>query len=206
MQFLSRILFSFILLALLASCAGKKIPVLCHTSCIQPYGAVLGVSSQEVKAYSNCQSQCLNPESSLFDGIYTGIKWQCVEYARRWLLIHKGAVYGDVETAADIWHEIDHLTDVATNKKIPLESFLNGSKHPPGVGDLLIYARALYNTGHVAVITNVDFEKGLIEVGEQNYSNDLWPDDYARTIKFIKNGENFWLLDGYLLGWKQIID
>ena len=206
MQILFRILLFFILLTLLSGCAGGKKPVLCHSNCIQPYGAVLGVSSQEVKAYSNCQSQCVNAESSMVDGVYTGIKWQCVEYARRWLLIHKSAVYGDVETAADIWHEVDHLTHVNTNKKIPLESYVNGSKHSPKVGDLLIYARVFYNTGHVAVITNIDFEKGVIEVGEQNYSNDLWPADYARTIQFIQNGENFWLLDGYLIGWKQIVD
>ena len=206
MQLFFRILFSFILLTLIAACAQKTIPILCHTNCIQPYGAVLGVSSQEVKAYSNCQSQCVNSDASMLDGVYTGIKWQCVEYARRWLLIHKGAVYGDVETAVDIWHEIDHLTHVVTNKKIPLQSHLNGSKHPPRVGDLLIYARAFYNTGHVAVITNVDFNKGVIEVGEQNYSNDLWPDDYARTIELIKKGDNYWLLDGYLIGWKQIVD
>jgi hypothetical protein len=50
----------------------------------------------------------------------------------------------------------------------------------------------------------VNHEKGFIEVGEQNYSNEPWPEDYARTIQLIKKGENYWLLDGYLLGWKHI--
>lgn len=204
MQLVVRILHGFILVTLLAACAGKNAQR-CHSNCMQPYGTVLGESS-EVKAYSNCQPECVSSDSSTVDGTYTGIKWQCVEYARRWLLVNRGAVYGDVETASDIWREIDHLTHVASKKKIPLESFLNGSPQAPGVGDLLIYASALYNTGHVAVITRVDYEKGVIEVGEQNYKNDVWPDDYARAIKFIKNGDNYWLLDGYLLGWKQIVD
>ena len=110
---------------------------------------------------------------------------------------------GDVDIAADIWDKIDHLTDVKTEKQIPLEARLNGSTQAPEVGDLLIYAKALYGTGHVAVVTGMDVKNGLIEVSEQNFSNESWPDDYARKITLIKKGGNYWLLDGYLLGWKH---
>jgi glutathionylspermidine amidase/synthetase len=184
--------------------AAKEIPVSCRAGCITPYGKVLGTSASGVEAYSNCQSKCKIFTPNKLKGVYTGIKWQCVEYARRWLLVNKGAVYGEVDTAADIWNKIDHLTHVATNKKLPLRSYLNGSKQSPQVGDLLIYARAYYDTGHVAVVTNVNHEKGVIEVGEQNYSNESWPGDYSRTIELIKKNDNYWLLDEYLLGWKHI--
>jgi glutathionylspermidine amidase/synthetase len=143
-------------------------------------------------------------EANTYDGVYTGIRWQCVEFARRWLLQQKGMVYGDVDTAADIWTKIDYLTEVASGNKIPLVSRVNGSTQAPNVGDLLIYAGAFYGTGHVAVITAIDNSKGLIEVGEQNYSNTSWHDDHARTIPFIKKANQYWLLDSYLLGWKQI--
>ncbi len=189
-----------------ADSPNREIPVACQTDCVAPYGKVLGVSTGGVEAYSNCQSNCVIFEPNKWKGTYTGIKWQCVEYARRWLLVHKGAVYGDVDIAADIWDKIDHLTHVASNRKIPLESHLNGSKQPPRVGDLLVYARAFYNTGHVAVVTDVDYENGVIEVGEQNYNNEPWPEDYARTIELITKGDNFWLLDAYLLGWKHVIN
>ena len=203
---LSFALLVFPLNATYADNAETEIPAACQTNCISPYGSVLGVSTGAVEAYSNCQSNCVIFEPNKWQGTYTGIKWQCVEYARRWLLVRKGAVYGDVDTAADIWDQIDHLTHVATNKKIPLESYLNGSIQPPRVGDLLIYARAFHNTGHVAVVTDADYEKGVIEVGEQNYNNEPWPEDYARTVEFIKKGDNYWLLDGYLLGWKHVKD
>ena len=199
-----RILISCIVLAIISGCTVREMPALCETECVQPYGVVLGTTTQDVKAYSNCQSKCVNYQPNRFNDVYTGVKWQCVEYARRWLLVNKGAVYGDVETAADIWDKIDHLTHVATKKKIPLESHLNGSTHAPMVGDLLIYARALYDTGHVAVIINIDHDNGIIEVGEQNYKNEFWPDNYSRKIKFIKDNNQFWVLDSYLLGWKQI--
>lgn len=201
-------LLSFAVLALAlnftyADIAEKGIPVECQTNCISPYGRVLGTSTGGVEAYSNCQSGCIIFEPNNWEDTYTGIKWQCVEYARRWLLVHKGAVYGDVDIAADIWDKVDNLTHVATDRILPLESHLNGSKQPPRVGDLLIYARAFHGTGHVAVVTDVDYEKGIVEVGEQNYENVPWQEDYARTIELVKKDDNYWLLDGYLLGWKH---
>ncbi|MGD8804016.1 MAG: hypothetical protein PVG12_12605, partial [Gammaproteobacteria bacterium] len=51
---------------------------------------------------------------------------------------------------------------------------------------------------------NVNYEKSVIEVAEQNYNNEPWQEDYARTIEFVNQGGNYWLLDGYLLGWKHI--
>ena len=181
----------------------QEIPVACQTGCKSPYGKVLGKSPRGIEAYSNCQSGCVIFEPNKWNGTYTGIKWQCVEYARRWLLINTGAVYGDVDIAADIWDRIDYLTDVKTNKQIPLEAHLNGSTQAPQVGDLLIYAKAFNGTGHVAVVTGMDVNNGLVEVSEQNFNNESWPDDYARKITFIKQDGKYWLLDGYLLGWKH---
>ncbi|MDH5473514.1 MAG: CHAP domain-containing protein [Gammaproteobacteria bacterium] len=205
---LSSKLFSSILLALILNTAFagniKELPVACNTNCISPYGTVLGVSKRGIEAYSNCNSGCVIFEPNNLKNTYTGIKWQCVEYARRWLLINKGAVYGDVDTAADIWDKINNLTDVNTNITLQLESHLNGSKQAPQVGDLLIYSKEFNNTGHVAVVLNVDYKNGFIEVGEQNYTNDLWPGNYARKIELIKKSDIYWLLDQYLLGWKHI--
>ena len=181
----------------------EEIPVACQTGCKSPYGKVLGKSPRGIEAYSNCQSGCVIFEPNKWNGTYTGIKWQCVEYARRWLLINTGAVYGDVDIAADIWDKIDYLTDVKTKQQIPLENLLNGSTQAPQVGDLLIYAKAFNGTGHVAVVTGMDVNNGIVEVSEQNFDNESWPDVYARKIMFIKQDENYWLLDGYLLGWKH---
>ena len=204
-----RHLFFILLLLPLANSAfandvNKQIPLACRTDCVSPYGQVLGADADSVKAYSNCQSNCVIFDPNKWHGTYTGIKWQCVEYARRWLLVHKGMVFGDVDVAADIWNKIDHLTRVDTKKQIPLKSFLNGSTQAPRVGDLLIYARAFYGTGHVAVVTEVNLKKGLIKVGEQNYYNTPWPGNYARRISLYKKGNHYWLLDAYILGWKHV--
>ena len=180
-----------------------SLPPACQTECKTPYGTLLGESPRGIKAYSNCQSGCVIFEPNRWNGTYTGIKWQCVEYARRWLLINTGTVFGDVDIAADIWDRIDKLTDVKTKQSVPLESHLNGSIQAPEVGDLLIYAQAFNGTGHVAVVTGVDIKNGMLEVSEQNFNNESWTGDYARKLTLINNQGNYWILDGYLLGWKH---
>ena len=190
---------------LLAETAGPPaLPAVCSAQCATPFGDVLGRSPGSVVAFSNCRSECVGPEANKIDGTFTGLKWQCVEYARRWLLINRGAVFGDVDIAADIWTEIDSLTRVADQAVVPLVARLNGSEQPPQVGDLLIYAKAFYGTGHVAVVLSVDPTRKLIKVGEQNYANQPWTGTHARQIEYIENGGRVWVLDPYLIGWKQI--
>ncbi|EDN66083.1 D-alanyl-glycyl endopeptidase-like protein [Beggiatoa sp. PS] len=177
----------------------------CRIDCVTPYGKILGVASSNVVAYSNCQAQCVIFEPNHKNGTYTGIKWQCVEFARRWLLTHQGVVYGDVDIAADLWHKIDFVSRVADGKQFKLASHLNGSNQAPQVGDLLIYAKAFFQTGHVAVVTGVDLKVGIIQVAEQNFANQTWEGDYAREIPLIEQEGQYWLLDGYLLGWKRVL-
>lgn len=180
------------------------LPPTCSERCATPHGEVLGRSPAGVVAFSNCNPECVLPEGNTIDGTYTGYKWQCVEYARRWLLLNRGAVFGDVDIAADIWTEIDRLTRVSDQAAVPLVAHLNGSEQPPLVGDLLIYAKAFYDTGHVAVVLDVDPTRKLIMVGEQNYDNQPWAGRHARRIGYIEKDGRVWVLDPYIIGWKQI--
>ena len=77
-------------------------------------------------AYSNCNSNCVIFEPNHQQDIYTGIKWQCVEYARRWLLEEQGVVFGDVEIAADIW-ELQQVNNPLSNKSLKFDSIVNGA-------------------------------------------------------------------------------
>lgn len=183
---------------------GAGLPGQCQSNCVSSYGEVLGKSPAGVAAYSNCNSSCVVFEPAKYEGTYTGIKWQCVEYARRWLLVNEGVVYGDVDVAADIWNKIEHVSTVPGKKAIKLVNFVNGSTTMPARGDLLVYAREYLNTGHVAVVTAVDVKQGFIKVAEQNFLNSRWPGDFARKIKYVHSEGSFWLMDPYLLGWKRI--
>jgi hypothetical protein len=174
----------------------------CSTQCSSPYGEILGTTSDGTSAYSNCKSDCVIFEPNKEQGVYSGIKWQCVEFARRWLMHNRGLTFGDVDTAADIW-AIDSFTRLSDGSKVAVANQLNGSNALPQKGDLLIYAKEYLGTGHAAVVLEVDRKKRLIRVGEENYQNKKWPANYARSIEFIAKNGRYWLLDAYLLGWKK---
>ena len=189
--------------SLVGTTKDQPLPAACSAQCSAPYGEVLGVGTGNVPAYSNCNANCVVFSPNKLQGTYTGIKWQCVEYARRWLLANKGVVYGDVDIAADIW-AIDYVTRVKDQTKLQMLTYPNGNEKPPEVGDLLIYAKAYLKTGHVAVISKIDPKAHTVQVLEQNYNNTKWANDYARSIPYVEQDNKIWLLDSYLLGWKRV--
>ncbi|TPW18350.1 MAG: glutathionylspermidine amidase/synthetase [Halothiobacillaceae bacterium] len=183
--------------------ADVPLPAACQRDCVAPYGERLGADSSGIPAYSNCSANCFVPQPNREQGTYTGIRWQCVEYARRWLLKNHGVVYGDVDVAADLWSKIDHVTRVTDQAVFPLTTHANGNELPPKKGDLLIYTREYLGTGHVAVVTEVDLTHGTLAVAEQNFLNRRWPAGHARTITLVTRDGRYWALDAYLLGWKR---
>ena len=181
----------------------NSIPIACSNDCTSTYGSVLGKSPAGVEAYSNCNSSCVIFEPNHHEKIYTGIKWQCVEYARRWLLHEYSVVYGDVDIAADIWM-LSQVSNPISKQAYKFKSIVNGASDIPQRGDLLIYGKEFLGTGHVAVITEIDPKKQILRVAEQNYENMHWQENFAREIKYIKHDDQYWLLDAHLIGWKRV--
>lgn len=181
----------------------EEISQQCSTNCKSNYGNILGKSPAGVPAYSNCNSDCVIFEPNHLQDVYTGIKWQCVEYARRWLLKEQGVVFGDVDIAADIW-EIAHVDNPHNNQTLKFDSVVNGAATLPQRGDLIIYGKEYLDTGHVAVVVSIDVERNTIQVAEQNYANTKWKQNYAREIAYTSVDNRIWLLDSYLVGWKRV--
>jgi glutathionylspermidine amidase/synthetase len=121
------------------------------------FGTLLG-SYQGVDAYSNFRSETngINYEYENYqDGIYTGLKYECVEYARRFLITRKNLTFESLPCALDIWH-LNFLLDINTENQVLLKRIQNGSKCEPIEGDLLIYRKnSIAEYGHVAIITEV---------------------------------------------------
>jgi len=97
-------------------------------------------------------------EENYVNGHFTGLKWQCVEYARRWLITVKGATFEKVNNATDIW-SLQKATLLDSTKV----DFINApiTEIPP-IG--------AFPKGHVAVVVKVH-PNGEVDVAEQNYSN-----------------------------------
>ena len=134
------------------------------------YGEIIGTFNG-VNAYSNQQGLLNSDETNYYNGIYTGIKWQCVEYARRYLIVRHGITFSDVNNAYEI----------------PRAKFtkLNGNSvimnNNVAVGSLIIwpqYYKIDGYEGHVAVVSSIS-AKG-IRVAEQNCDDN----EFNRFIPF----------------------
>jgi glutathionylspermidine amidase/synthetase len=184
----------------------EPLPAVCSVSCITPYGEVLGKSPSGVAAYSNCSAGCVSKDPNQLGDVYTGMEWQCVEFARRWLYRTQGLVFESVDFAHNIWDGISYLVDVKTKDRKGLRNLQNGSTEPPRRGDMLIWSSDYLGTGHVAIVTRVDYRAGYVEVAEQNFYNQEWPGSYARRIPLQQREGGVWLEGAYLLGWKRLAE
>lgn len=186
----------------------------CQTECVTPFGTPLG-SAHRVEARSNCSSECVDPRPIAFPTpgveapVYTGIGWQCVEYARRYWLTHHGVVFGSVDTAADMWERVREGIQPATNATVPVSAHPNGGPEAPKVGDLLIYAadptiRSL-RFGHVAVV--VTTAPDSLRLAEQNWDNKTWAETgFARQLEVQRGAGTVRVVEpkGQLLGWLRL--
>lgn len=141
------------------------------------------------------------------DGRYMGYKWQCVEFARRWLYANLGYVFDDVSMAYDIF-SLHHVTRVADDELLPLHSFRNGALRPPEPGCLLIWANGgeFDVTGHVAVVTEVLDDK--VRFAEQNVEHCKLPEGrhWSRELPLRRDERGGYFIDeGFegarVLGW-----
>lgn len=181
---------------------------------VETFGTLLGYAPGGVAVYSSdydTADKQKYPKRKSFhsyvDGIYMGYKWQCVEFARRWMYINCGYIFDDVAMAYDIF-ELRTVRDLKHNTQLPLQAFKNGAKRHPEPGSLVIWEDGgeFEETGHVAVVVEVHADK--LCVAEQNVGHYLWPDNksYCRELKARVTQEgDYWLECNYddatILGW-----
>ena len=140
-----------------------------------------------VWAYSNgSEDKCKSDELNYNNGYFTGIKWQCVEYARRYIQSVFGVTFSQVESAYEIPNSI--FTRLEDNKIIETSIYNENciSNKLDSLSNSLIIWPKDYEPdsphGHVAIIVSVsqDDKSSLsgLYVAEQNYDNN----NYYRFI------------------------
>ncbi|MBK4715646.1 MULTISPECIES: bifunctional glutathionylspermidine amidase/synthase [Tenebrionibacter/Tenebrionicola group] len=178
-----------------------------------PFGALLGYAPGGVAIYSSNYS---NLDSNQYPGDasfrsyigneYMGYKWQCVEFARRFLFLTYGYVFTDVGMAYEIF-SLRFLREVVNDNILPLQAFINGCQRPPVAGSLLIWQKGgeFEKTGHVAVVTQLVGNK--VRIAEQNVLHHPLPpgQQWTRELTLeVKNGRYFiqdTFADTTILGW-----
>lgn len=132
------------------------------------------------------------------DGYNLGLKYQCVEFVKRYYhdaLDHK---------MPDPWgHARDFfnpaLADGALNGKRGLVQYKNGGKSKPQKGDLLVFGPTRFNSyGHVAIVSEVKDAK--MEFIQQNPGPSA-PSREKRALKYDGEAKTWRVDDGRLLGW-----
>ena len=199
--------------------------------CESPFGTIQGTvrfgdttidrRAIDVQVVSNCNSDTTSNVDAFLDWgqvqdeerVYTGMQWQCVEFARRFLLLRKNFVFGSVDGAEDIFSVCEEVWDPlnASNRR----SFLSIAQGSRAVvspfleeGVLIIWSRQLPDMpfGHVAVVVNVDVGQRLVHIAEQNYNSEVWSDGqrYSRSLPLSSNG--FFVDDAVdtIVGYKKI--
>ena len=115
-------------------------------------------------------------------GVYYGFKYQCVEFARRWLTHALGITFGDVGMAYEIY-DIPHATRVRDSSAVAWTAYPNGSAVRPVAGSVILWNEGgeFQWTGHVAIVTEVT--DTYIRIAEQNVEDVSWEgQDYAREL------------------------
>tara|TARA_R110002072_G_scaffold150576_2_gene299020 strand:+ start:677 stop:1300 length:624 start_codon:yes stop_codon:yes gene_type:complete len=180
----------------------------CEINCDAKFGNIIGKNNL-TRAYSNCNDKCVSNKSNFlkiknYKNIYTGMKWQCVEYARRWLIENKGYTFDDVKYAYQIW-DLKSAKNIYTNKTKEIKHFTNTkTKTIPKEGDLLIQDNTYSHTGHIAIVTSTHDK--YILIAEQNYTNKKWENkSSSRKLSLKKNNKGIYTVsDKTIIGWMRI--
>ena len=173
------------------------------------------VDKKDIIAHHN-NDKCINFKRNYINGYFSGLKWQCVEFARRYLIVSDKISFQEIETAEDIFR-LNYFFNLSDNTLISINKYVNGSMVLPHVGSLLIWSKSkelkfadnskgiiqpsldkdanqLYlKYGHVAIITSINPK--YIVIREQN-----WDIKNNRKLKLkYKNG--YYIIEKDIIGW-----
>ncbi|KAG5501073.1 hypothetical protein GH5_04666 [Leishmania sp. Ghana 2012 LV757] len=154
-----------------------------------PFGEVQGYAPGGIPAYSNKHDHYFSGERSIEGNVFCGYRYQCVEFARRWLLRRKGLLLPDVNWACHIF-QLKAVRDAATAEDFAVQIVRNGTKAKPEADTLLIYPSSETSVvGHVGVITEVGND--YVCVADQNYRFHKWESSYAYKLK-LEHKDGIW--------------
>jgi CHAP domain len=135
------------------------------------------------------------------DGYNLGIKYQCVEFIKRYYFERFGHEMPDAfGNAMDFFDAT--LRDGDLNAKRALRQFRNGSASSPQPDDILVLGPWVFNPyGHVAIVAAV--EKTSIEIVQQN------PGPFTaspETIGLVRSADGWTIDNDRVLGWLRLPD
>lgn len=150
-----------------------------------------------VKVYNNGAVSNVSGRNKTKDGYNLGLKYQCVEFVKRYYYERFGHKMPDSYGHAKDFYSSKY-SDGSFNKERGLTQYSNPSDSRPKKEALLIYGPTQYNAfGHVAIITKVSGSE--VECISQNLGRN---NGTRRTYPLIKNSDGkYYIKDPYIKGW-----
>ena len=130
------------------------------------------------------------------DGYNLGLKYQCIEFVKRYYFQHLNHKMPDsYGHAKDFFDKT--LMDGQYNRIRDLTQYINASRSKPQINDLVVFGATISNGfGHVAIISNVDSEN--IEIIQQNPG----PMGKSRVTFPLEKTNGKWEIKNHnILGW-----
>ncbi|MFV0478112.1 MAG: CHAP domain-containing protein [Parahaliea sp.] len=137
------------------------------------------------------------------DGYNIGLKYQCVEFVKRYYYQHlKHKMPDSYGHAKDFFDK--RLPSGTLNQQRNLIQYSNGSGRLPAVGDLLVYSSTIVNPyGHVAIVSAVNHADAQVEIIQQNPG----PFAASRERYGLQQQTDGWLIENdRILGWLHKAD
>jgi len=158
-------------------------------------------SLNNVYVYFNGVTDNINGRNLSKDGYNFGLKYQCVEFVKRYYYKELNHKMPDSYGHAISFYNKD-LRDGQNNSQRNLTQYSNPSISKPKVNDLLVYSETIFNKyGHVSIISRVT--ENEIEIIQQN------PGSFSSSREVLKiiKVNNLWKIDNNrILGWLRKTD
>lgn len=144
---------------------------------------IIGIDYQNIPSYgTTAHSTNLQNFISLSNGnsIFTGLKWECVEFVRRWYIINNQVTFESINRAIDLV-TISFVTSIYDQTRIHFHFKRNYKLLY--IGDILVFdVSEQHKYGHIAIVTRLDGQ--FVYISEQN-NNHKWDNiNYSRKFTF----------------------
>ncbi|MGJ7604585.1 CHAP domain-containing protein [Variovorax sp. LT1R20] len=183
--------------AALLAAAGYRVVTYTNLNPGQEVGAVVD-EFNGVKVYYNGGVNNSEGRNLSRDGYNLGIKYQCVEFVKRYYFERFNHRMPDAfGNAKDLFDA--KTPQGALNPKRGLVQYRNGEAEKPQVDDLVIFPPTLFNPyGHVAIVAGVTERE--VEIVQQNPG----PFSGSRARFVLEAVDGRWKMAGSALGWLRV--
>ena len=149
-----------------------------------------------VEIYYNGSVGNVSGRNTTSDGYNLGLKYQCVEFVKRFYYEYYNHKMPDSYGHAREFYN-GSVSDGGYNKQRDLTQFSQGSNTKPKANDLIVFGPTPFNKfGHVAIVSKIS--EGKLEIAQQNPGVG---NSSRATYSLYDNGNGWIVGNQYVKGW-----